>query len=127
MIKPEDLGEPYEDKGKWCVDEQLYPEARGYNHHEFDTKAEAQLFINEVKEQGEPEPLHTGGPAFPQMYNGQSYNGMSMRDWLAGMALQGELACQSEESGEWPNDHLDRLAKRCYRVADEMLKVRGAK
>lgn len=48
-MKLEDLGEPYKEAGKWHIDETLYPESRGFIQHSFDTKAEAMLFINEVK------------------------------------------------------------------------------
>jgi hypothetical protein len=56
----------------------------------------------------------TGGPAFPNADRG--YEGMDLRDWFAGQALNGSL------SGE-PGSHLipERLARDCYEFADAML------
>lgn len=69
-----------------------------------------------------------GGPAFPvpndANVNGQP--GMKLWDWFAGMALQGELASQSEENGQWPNKSADALATRCYLIADAMLRAKKA-
>ena len=67
-----------------------------------------------------------GGSAFPSTptpdypYSG-SY-GMSLRDWFAGMALQGELANNSD--GAWLDSSAARCAKRCYLFADAMLEAR---
>lgn len=33
-----------------------------------------------------------GGPAFPRVEDDAAWRGMSLRDWFAGMALQGLLA-----------------------------------
>lgn len=40
-----DLSTPYMEDRQWCVDEQLYPESRGYTQHKFGTRAEAESFI----------------------------------------------------------------------------------
>jgi hypothetical protein len=76
-------------------------------------------------------PNNDGGPAFPQpeshgqqqLPNGtweQEYSypeqGMSLRDWFAGMAMQGFMS--NSMNGPRP---LDYLAKCCYEVADAMI------
>jgi hypothetical protein len=45
--------------------------------------------------------------------------GMSLRDWFAGMALQGKATRLSN-----PHEHRDILAADCYDIADAMLKAR---
>ena len=67
-----------------------------------------------------------GGPAYPvasDIYHGSGITGMSLRDWFAGQALAGFLAC-SEVSGS-----ADTLARDAYGMADAMLRARegGAK
>jgi hypothetical protein len=49
--------------------------------------------------------------------------GMTLRDYFAAKAMQGELASQSPEN-EYTN--LDALAALSYRVADAMIKAREA-
>jgi hypothetical protein len=49
--------------------------------------------------------------------------GMDLRDWFAGQALAGELSGQCEDY-EWDPNQECTLAKRCYSVADEMMKAR---
>lgn len=45
-----DLSIPYQDNDcKWCVDETLYPESRGYIPHRFNTEVEANQFIEAAK------------------------------------------------------------------------------
>jgi len=75
-----------------------------------------------------------GGPAFPTenaMQTGPSscrYEGMTMRDYFAAKAMQGDLASQDEHEGHWMSDaSTDDLMERArfyYRVADAMLKAR---
>ena len=55
-----------------------------------------------------------GGPAFPVLTS----NGMSLRDWFAGVALQGLIA----NAGALPTDDLSFAA---YDYADAMLKERS--
>ena len=79
-----------------------------------------------------------GGPAFPceqhecqdNTWN-QTFNpGMSLRDWFAGMALQGLLARDIPEDNQTrpeyemdkPED-LKRLSRASYECADAMLKA----
>lgn len=78
-------------------------------------------------------PINDGGPAFPEIRTQQenenrgtqfevySAGGMTLRDWLAGQALVGILAC--------PTDFGERTTKKlraeyAYQCADEMLAAR---
>ncbi len=71
-----------------------------------------------------------GGPAFPytelsidrygDIDNCNTSEGMTLRDWFAGMALQGTLA-DSELTG----DH-ETFAYDAYKFADAMMKAREA-
>ena len=85
-----------------------------------------------------------GGPAFPcevgpasdghtiQTGNMQwMQSGMTMRDYFAAKAMQGELAAMVDPSGsqcgidlDTPDEALARIAKHFYRIADAMLKAR---
>jgi hypothetical protein len=47
-IRKADLSVPYFESQQWCVDEQLYPESRGHIQRKFDTRAEAEKFIEEA-------------------------------------------------------------------------------
>ena len=62
--------------------------------------------------------IKTGGPAFPKNY-GVPHEGMSLRDYFAGLAMQGLLAADS--NNEWDPDICVILA---YRIADAMLAER---
>ncbi len=79
-----------------------------------------------------------GGPAFPAMSwdsEGEflgANNGMTLRDYFAAKAMQGELAAMHDPEGEVcgialdaPDSTLERLAKHYYRLADAMLKERA--
>lgn len=61
----------------------------------------------------------TGGPAFPH----QSSDGLTMRDYFAAKAMQGELASQ-RDNVEWTAGDQPALADWAYAVADAMLKAR---
>ena len=63
---------------------------------------------------------NTGGPAFPA---GTAYQGMTLRDYFAAKALQGELACQR---GDYEWHSIEKLAAHSYNIADAMLKAREA-
>lgn len=73
------------------------------------------------------QPINDGGSAFPSeqglLPNGtsnQTYNsGMSLRDWFAGMALQGTAANPSFRKEKW-----ETHAKASYEAADAMLAAR---
>jgi len=56
-----------------------------------------------------------GGPAFPGQNRVWYFYGMSLRDWFAGMALTNYF-------GEDPS--AECIAKRCYGVADAMIRER---
>jgi hypothetical protein len=55
---------------------------------------------------------------------------MSLRDFFAGQALAGEMASQSQETGEWvtniPQDRLEARSSLFYRFADAMITARKA-
>lgn len=66
---------------------------------------------------------NTGGPAFPAMryeFGGED-DGMTLRDWFAGMAMQGALAgCATRgEVVDWKE-----LAGLSYDIADAMIAER---
>lgn len=68
--------------------------------------------------------INDGGLAFPFKCQGPTtgpeiYYGMSLRDWFAGMALQGLLA--ADQPCEW---NLEKVAGYAYKMADAMLKGR---
>lgn len=58
--------------------------------------------------------------AFPQPYSAPG-EGMALRDWFAGQALQGLLA-QTDEP-----DHAHEFARQAYVVADAMIFERAAR
>lgn len=68
-------------------------------------------------------------PAFPMIRDMRHspdfdyHEGMTLRDWFAGMALQGLLASFGEHE-QLPDDPL-LLSKDMYKVADAMMKARG--
>jgi len=91
-----------------------------------------------------------GGPAFPQPCfvnldddhptllrgNIECAGGMSLRDWFAGMALQGRLASMSDRvmrevqlktATDCGKSLLDSMATLSYCAADAMLKAREVK
>jgi len=72
------------------------------------------------------------GPAFPyheireaepsRVSNPKHFPGMSLRDYFAAKAMQGELACQTPD---WNNKNQDdKLAEQAYARADAMLEAR---
>ena len=72
-----------------------------------------------------------GGPAFPvPSYvnvagetHDVEFQGMTLRDYFAAKAMQGELACQSVHGGLWTD--AEKLATYAYLMADAMLKARN--
>jgi hypothetical protein len=83
----------------------------------------------------------TGGPAFPTKrriqragYLTDEYEpcgGMSLRDYFAAKAMQGELASMRDLEGDVcglaldiSDETLNRLTRHYYRIADAMLKAR---
>ncbi len=62
-----------------------------------------------------------GGPAFPAVrFSDSGDKGMSLRDWFAGMALQGLIGISNGLSAS-------ALPAAAYELADAMLKRREAK
>ncbi len=78
---------------------------------------------------GSGEQKQTGGPAFPaaaswipntgECYSG-GYDGMSIRDWLAGLAMQASIA----NGGTFASGYMLNAARDAYKMADAMLKAR---
>jgi len=59
-----------------------------------------------------------GSPAFPVIdESGDTWEGMSLRDYFAGRALAGQIASSFNLNGE-------QHAKRAYKIADAMIKER---
>ncbi|EMI2314965.1 hypothetical protein PJ702_001655 [Providencia rettgeri] len=75
----------------------------------------------------------TGGAAFPASGHPDmqfvAQEGMSLRDYLAAKAMQGDWATERMDSGYWSQDDIDAIfkdkAETYYRMADAMLKARG--
>ena len=59
-----------------------------------------------------------GGPAFS---TGTAYQGMTLRDYFAAKAMQGELDAQGDRY-QWQS--VDKLALYAYEMADAMLEAR---
>lgn len=75
------------------------------------------------------EGINDGGPAFPcQPHDPQGAPcgpleyGMSLRDWFAGMALQGLLTGQHSESSK---HNMSGLPEECFGIADAMIAARN--
>lgn len=65
-------------------------------------------------------PAKTGGPAFPtSQWSNEPSEGLTIRDWLAGQALQG--FCAKYGAGI----DAGAAAAQAYDIADTMLKIRG--
>ena len=63
--------------------------------------------------------IDEGGYVYPPTDDYQDkYRGITRRDLLAGLAMQGELAAETEDN-HWESDA--NLATRCYRMADAMI------
>lgn len=63
-----------------------------------------------------------GGPAFPVSIPGWGDNGvsgMTLRDWFAGMALQGMYG-----NDNWHHSSCEDMTSDAYKMADAMLKAR---
>jgi len=63
-----------------------------------------------------------GGPAFPHNRLGSDSDGMTLRDYFAAMAMQGIVASQEFQDGDWTGG---AVATQAYELADEMLVERG--
>lgn len=79
--------------------------------------------------------IETGGPAFPTEnerqtgHNSFHYEGMTLRDYFAAKAMQGDWAAQNSRDGAFPPDTRDerlrKTARLYYRMADAMLAERN--
>lgn len=75
----------------------------------------------------------TGGAAFPASGHPDmqfvAQEGMSLRDYFAAKAMQGDWAAQDERSGYFDENSgeatFSKSAEMYYRMADAMLKARG--
>lgn len=84
--------------------------------------------------------INDGGAAFPLSRTSsisKNYEGMSMRDYFAAKAMQGMLAVPDDQRygdradktlsiEEWQQWCVTGVVEHAYRVADAMLRVRGA-
>lgn len=61
--------------------------------------------------------------SIPRTGSTEHHYGMSMRDWFAGMALQGLLASMTMDDVV----EIDATARDAYRYADSMIKEMGAR
>jgi hypothetical protein len=62
---------------------------------------------------------NTGGPAFPIPNVDHAFDGMTLRDHFAGLAMNGLLSDSTCDTGGW-----DDFAREAYVIADAMLKAR---
>lgn len=65
---------------------------------------------------------------FGQMGDVIHQQGMSLRDWYAGMAMQGQLSCREhplKTDGSYHSEDPLFLANGCYRIADAMIKAKA--
>lgn len=85
----------------------------------------------------EAKKTNDGGPAFPvnqlvtvhgEIVGGGAVGGMTLRDYFAAKALEGEMA--NPDCGVWASDatleHISPRALLYYRIADAMLAAREA-
>ena len=69
--------------------------------------------------------INDGGPAFPQIDNtGQNGDGMSLRDWFAGQALQAIIAKMPEARFAADPASYEKAAMAAFYYADAMLAAR---
>lgn len=71
----------------------------------------------------EPVRVSDGGPFHPVPMS--NWGGITLRDWLAAMVLQGDWSCQNEKAGyirdKTPQAVFEERARVCYRMADAMI------
>jgi hypothetical protein len=67
---------------------------------------------------------NTGGPAFPTPAHNLQNDGMTLRDYFAAKAMQGDISSFSDDKD--PSDVASIIAERAYQIADAMLKAREA-
>lgn len=67
--------------------------------------------------------INDGGPAFPMVSDLMGHApGMSLRDWFAGLAMQG--LCADPTNHDLFDGH-DDAAKSAFQIADAMLEARA--
>ena len=54
----------------------------------------------------------------------QPEQNMELRDYFAAMAMQGEMASQTEDSGYYSTQSYNLLAEQSYAIADAMMEAR---
>jgi len=69
--------------------------------------------------------IDKGGSAFPPYVDGSGdiWEGMTRRDWLAGLAMQG-LCCnriEIQRSLDRSDSKFNSIAKLAYKIADDMI------
>lgn len=72
---------------------------------------------------------NNGGHAFPTLFidpeHGSGYAGMTLRDWFAGMALQGLMANPNVQYATHSSEAISALdAQTAYQTADAMIEAR---
>ena len=67
-----------------------------------------------------------GGPAFPTSNGGSPDDGMTLRDYFAAKAMQGDIAGLSRHLHQYDGNELRIKAEAAYLMADAMLKARNA-
>lgn len=71
--------------------------------------------------------IEDGGPAFPVFDKSEQWcKGMTLRDYIAVAAMQGEIAC-SNRNTICNDGGYENLADKCYLLADAMLERRKIK
>ena len=55
----------------------------------------------------------------------QPEQSIELRDYFAAMAMKGEMASQTEDSGYYSDQSYNLLAERSYAIADAMLEARA--
>ncbi len=68
--------------------------------------------------------MNDGGPAFPVPL-AKGWEGMSLRDWFAGRAMQG--SCSILANPNFESIDFESISIRAYLLADEMIKAREVK
>ena len=67
----------------------------------------------------------SGGPAFPRDHRHDGHNGMDLRDWFAGMAMQGMLVSKHDHPMRGYEGWREEFAREALRFADAMIAERA--
>ena len=70
--------------------------------------------------------MNTGGPAFPvpEDENAPVHDGMTLRDYFAGLAMQGTLAGRKGSLQGISKEQVESIARDSYKFADAMIRER---